>query len=33
MVDIRKIITMREMMLSEIGGPHHDRLCVPSAWP
>jgi hypothetical protein len=33
MVDIRKIITMREVVLSELGVAARDPLSVRLAWP
>jgi hypothetical protein len=33
MVDIRKIITTREVVFWELGFAARDPLCVRSAWP
>jgi hypothetical protein len=32
MVEIRKFITTREMVLSELGSQRRGRLCAQSAW-
>ena len=32
MVEIRKIVTTREMVFSELGVKRHDWSCVLSAW-